>query len=686
MYSLFRRRLIFLFLITPLSIFILFSCKQEDSSTLDDNATDEQKIEEIKPSERTNVKFEVQEFKDNPKEYYNGKKELRIGAEPLSKNFFEGEKIYFDPHRSLTNTELQLADVLFPKLVTLSPNGVPIPMLAKSWKINKLNNGFTYIFYLGDYTWGDGTPVTATQVAASYIRAISPLVKNPNATELALAIRGGASFYAIGRNFPPGYIAGLEKRVQINVLDEKTLYITTSSLAVNLLTALANPIAVVLPINTASADSNSTKNIFDLSPDTWIRKGLYIPTLASKNKISLQISQDYDIRPWIDNIEFIFEQSIATRIGMFRNNKVDWVILPYAFTLTDIIEFENNEASQNIFDNLHSIKNTAEIFLEVPDQSALRYVFFKNSDINAVSQNFSQLNYINLLSEEEQINMKNILSTFGQEVKRYLFNYNISHKRNTSNSLFCAENIFFPSTPLPPSNIIYTQELPKENTAEQETINELLPDELLYNSETQNNPEDDSRSQSVTTEQQKTSNLANAPQNITAYIQSIITFLKDYRNGNQVIRIAYNDRILENYAKSIGEYFSSYQVTTEIIPILSNDHPHGDKKYDIAIRISQANSPTRIGIYSKLWWVWAARDTEPQNLFGEFYKLNDILYFVDNINQYLDIFNDINREAIDYARYVPLWYISRYELINTTLYPWWKAQMSYHPLFSQLKE
>lgn len=133
------------------------------------------------------------------------------------------------------------------------------------------------------------------------------------------------------------------------------------------------------------------------------------------------------------------------------------------------------------------------------------------------------------------------------------------------------------------------------------------------------------------------------------------------------------------------DYLIQRDVNAELMSILPQDKPY-NVDYDIAIRLSQVNSNTRIGVYSKLWWVWAARNTIPLSFFGDFYSLNEILQHTDSTNEHLATLHKINEESITYARFIPLWYLPHYELINTANFPWWIRQMSYHPLFPQWTE
>lgn len=81
--------------------------------------------------------------------------------------------ISWDPANTQDNGSIWGQINVFDQLVELNPaaNGV-IPGLAKSYKVE--NGGKTYVFYLRDAKFSDGSPVTAADVVFSFKRASSP--------------------------------------------------------------------------------------------------------------------------------------------------------------------------------------------------------------------------------------------------------------------------------------------------------------------------------------------------------------------------------------------------------------------------------------------------------------------------------------------------------------------------------
>jgi oligopeptide transport system substrate-binding protein len=84
-----------------------------------------------------------------------------------------------DPAQASTQTEKQVATMLFAGLTQLDKNLQPRPSLASSWYRND-GDGLTWTFKLRpDLTFGDGSPLTAKDVIYSIDRALDPAVLSP---------------------------------------------------------------------------------------------------------------------------------------------------------------------------------------------------------------------------------------------------------------------------------------------------------------------------------------------------------------------------------------------------------------------------------------------------------------------------------------------------------------------------
>jgi peptide/nickel transport system substrate-binding protein len=89
----------------------------------------------------------------------------------------EDGPITLDPRFATDATASQIGDLVFEALTRLDDQSRRVPELAESWEIP---NPQTYIFHLHDgFRFADGTPVTATDVKATYDSVVDPQTQSP---------------------------------------------------------------------------------------------------------------------------------------------------------------------------------------------------------------------------------------------------------------------------------------------------------------------------------------------------------------------------------------------------------------------------------------------------------------------------------------------------------------------------
>jgi peptide/nickel transport system substrate-binding protein/oligopeptide transport system substrate-binding protein len=152
--------------------------------------------------------------------------EYYLSADPAS----------LDPARSTDVQSGEVVTLLFDNLVQLDPDGVLRPGLATRWEAD--STGRRYTFYLRrGAAFHDGRPIGASEVRASFLRALAPGTQATRQWPL-LPIRGAAE-YAAGKS---GTVAG------ITVPDDSTIAFTLSQ-PLNLFPLfLAMPVAAVVPV------------------------------------------------------------------------------------------------------------------------------------------------------------------------------------------------------------------------------------------------------------------------------------------------------------------------------------------------------------------------------------------------------------------------------------------------------
>ncbi len=145
-----------------------------------------------------------------------------------------------DPLYATTLAEKQIVTQLFAGLVRLDASLAPMPGLAARWSVD----GAGYTFSLSDDArFHDHRPVTAADVRATLLRALSPKAHAPRVEGLAEVILGGRAYHS-------GTVDTLEG---VRIIDPRTLEITASSPRAPLLGELAAPAAMIVPAGTPPA-------------------------------------------------------------------------------------------------------------------------------------------------------------------------------------------------------------------------------------------------------------------------------------------------------------------------------------------------------------------------------------------------------------------------------------------------
>src|SRR4051794_20458451 len=103
-----------------------------------------------------------------------------------------GDLETLDPARIEFQTDYDIAQLLFPGLVTLDEQNTVVDWAAQSHEVSA--DGLTYTFHLrSGIMWSDGTPIQAQTFAYAINRALDPCTQAPNANYL-YAIKGAQAF------------------------------------------------------------------------------------------------------------------------------------------------------------------------------------------------------------------------------------------------------------------------------------------------------------------------------------------------------------------------------------------------------------------------------------------------------------------------------------------------------------
>lgn len=150
------------------------------------------------------------------------------------------ENIYdistLDPMQGLDYNSLLAARLIFGGLVRFGPNFEVLPDAAERWQVSP--DGRTYTFYLRPrLRFGDGTPVTASDVAYSLNRTLSPQYAQVSDAYLLGDIAGAAAVEA-------GHAA---RASGIEVVSTRELRLRLSAATGSFLAKLATPAGYIVP-------------------------------------------------------------------------------------------------------------------------------------------------------------------------------------------------------------------------------------------------------------------------------------------------------------------------------------------------------------------------------------------------------------------------------------------------------
>jgi oligopeptide transport system substrate-binding protein len=166
----------------------------------------------------------------------------------------------------LTQTR-QIAQLIFPQLVTLDEQGAPVDWAAERHEVSA--DGLTHTFHLRKgITWSDGTPIDAQTFAYSINRALDPCTESQTASYL-WPIKGARKFNTAV--CPVGSLKSTNTLIGSSLLvpDPLTLQIWLDQPAGYFQSALTHPVAWGVPqalverYDTPSRTSTWTEHLAD---------------------------------------------------------------------------------------------------------------------------------------------------------------------------------------------------------------------------------------------------------------------------------------------------------------------------------------------------------------------------------------------------------------------------------------
>jgi oligopeptide transport system substrate-binding protein len=236
------------------------------------------------------------------------------GAEPQS----------LDPHLVSGVPEHRIYEALFEGLMTYDPQTAnPIYGAAQSYKASADNLTWTFTLRPG-LVWSDGTPITAQQVADSWLRCLDPNTGAEYASLLTDVIKGAAEFNAG---------TGPRSGVAVRALDSRTFQFNTKVPAPYVLSMLCHYAFAIVPTQ-AIAKYGDRWTL----PENFVGNG---PFVLKEWKPQEIIIAEKNPRYWgarnvkLDRILFYPSDSYSTTYNMYLKGEVDWNCNPPPPELAD---------------------------------------------------------------------------------------------------------------------------------------------------------------------------------------------------------------------------------------------------------------------------------------------------------------------------------------------------------------
>ncbi|MCH9621450.1 MAG: Oligopeptide-binding protein OppA [Chlamydiia bacterium] len=239
------------------------------------------------------------------------------------------EPVTYDPRKVADFTSTTISVLLFEGLIRRTPDSTTALGLAESVDISE--DGKTYIFHLKDTKWSNGTPVTAYDIAQSWLDMLHPNFSTQNAHLL----------YPI-ENAKEAKCGKLPlKKVGINVINYNTLEVK-----LNTPTPFFDEIisyCMFSPVCQSYISENP--NWLDVKDRSFVCNG---PYRVAKRRIGRVLILEKNPYYWdadsveLEQISISIVDNETTALNMFLNNQIDMIGLPYSGIPTDSIpEFLN---------------------------------------------------------------------------------------------------------------------------------------------------------------------------------------------------------------------------------------------------------------------------------------------------------------------------------------------------------
>lgn len=218
-----------------------------------------------------------------------------------------------DPSQISGVQSARVYQALFEGLVIYDPKDAsPIPGVAESWTVSADQTTFTFKIRKG-ITWSDGTPITAQQVADSWIRTLDPKTGSEYASSLTDVIKGAADFNA--GKAPASSVA-------VKAVDASTFQFTATSPKPYAIAQLAHHAFAIFPMHAIAKYGKDW-----VLPQNFVGNGPFTLKEYSPQQrlVAVKNAKYWDAaNVKLDQIIYIPSEDLNTTWNMYLNGEVDW--------------------------------------------------------------------------------------------------------------------------------------------------------------------------------------------------------------------------------------------------------------------------------------------------------------------------------------------------------------------------
>jgi oligopeptide transport system substrate-binding protein len=225
----------------------------------------------------------------------------------------------FDPRKGVDMATQGVIRMLFAGLVYLDQNLIPQLDLASSYRVS--DDFTTYVFFLKESRWSDGSLITAQDFVETWKTALTPAYSSPN-----------TNLFHFIKNAKKAYLGTVSiDQIGVKALDDKTLVIELEKPNQHFLNILIN--SVFSPVHTSMRYDRIDFNHLVTSGPFTLKKYLL------QNQIILNKNPYYwdTAKIQLDEIDYFIIKDQATALLMFEKKEIEWLGDPLIKIASDAI-------------------------------------------------------------------------------------------------------------------------------------------------------------------------------------------------------------------------------------------------------------------------------------------------------------------------------------------------------------